>query len=447
MEVNLRELVLDMLMEVNEKNEYSHIVLSGALTKYQYLDKNQRGFVTRLFEGTLERQIELDYIIDGVSKTKVRKMKPLIRNLIRMGTYQLHYMDNVPEAAACNECVKLAKKRGFATLSGFVNGILRNIARNRESYEYPSKLTHTVEYYSIKYALPAELIEMWLEQYGQEVLEQILEGLMGERCTYIRCNTDRITPEDLSKRLEDEGVAVERVDNIEFAYRISGYDYLKNLKSFNEGLFYVQDLSSIIAGVEARPKKGWNVLDVCSAPGGKAMNVALLMEGSGQVTARDVTEYKTSMIQENCLRLGINNVKVQVSDATIKEAELEQQFDLVIADVPCMGLGILARKNDIRHKVDLGNVEEIVKLQRRILENAASYVKKGGVLLFSTCTINRRENQENVEWLIENTSLRPDKIDMSGYGIAYIEDEGGVQLLPSVAGNDGFYIARMIKNT
>lgn len=420
--VNLREIVLGLLIEVNEKNEYSHIALSQALNKFAYLEKQERSFVTRLFEGCLEKSIELDYVIDQFSKTKVNKMKPLIRNLMKMGTYQLMYMDSVPESAACNECVKLAKKRGFSTLSGFVNGVLRNIARNYKTLEYPNL--------SVKYSLPQWLIDMWIKQYGEEKTVDILEGFKGDRKTFIRCNTLRCTPSELENALEKEGVNVEKIEGVEFAFEISNYDSIGMLDSFNEGLFYVQDISSMKAGIIAEPHSGDTIIDMCAAPGGKSINAYLLADGGANITACDLTEYKVDMISENVARLGLDGIKASVWDATILDDEKIGSADIVIADVPCSGLGVLSRKNDIRTKMTPDSIKEIIELQRKILKNAAQYVKAGGKLIFSTCTINKSENEENAKWLSDNTDLE------------LIFEE---QLLPGKLANDGFYIAKLIK--
>ena len=264
--VNLRAVVLEMLLE-NEKNgEFSNYLLNNALAKYQYLEKSQRSFMAKLFIGSIERKIELDYVCNQFSKTKTNKMKPLIRVLIRMSIYQLLYMDSVPESAVCNEAVMLANKRGFSSLRGFVNGVLRNIARNKENIKYPKKSDFLL-YNSVKYSMPEWIIKMWQQEYDNETIEDILDGLFKEKRTYIRVNTNKTSPEELKLILEKEGVKV--CDTIvPYALEISDYDYLTGLDSFNEGLFQIQDLSSILAGYNSRIEKGYTVVDVCAAPGG-----------------------------------------------------------------------------------------------------------------------------------------------------------------------------------
>lgn len=444
--VNLREIVLDLLTEVNEKNEYSHIALSAALTKYAYLDKNQRSFITRLFSGCLERMLELDYVINQFSKTKTDRMKPLIRNLLRMGTYQIMYMDNVPDSAACNECVKLAKKRGFAQLSGFVNGVLRNIARNKAGIKYPSQQENPYEYYSVKYSMPEWLVRMWEKQLGTSKTAELLESFGRQRKTFIRCNTLKCTSDKLKESLCAENVCVKPVKGIDFVYEISDYDSISGLKTFADGMFYVQDIGSVIAGLASGVRNGMNVLDVCSAPGGKAVNAYLLMEGLGTVTACDLTDYKVNMIRENAGRLGLEGIIPRVKDATVFDGELSQIADLVIADVPCSGLGVLARKNDIRYKITREAIDGLIVLQRKILLNASKYLKKGGILIFSTCTINRMENEDNIIWIEENTGLKPVPLGLpEGILKNIVKDKNYVQIFPDDFGGDGFFVAKFVK--
>ena len=265
--VSVRELALEILIEVNEHGQYSHLMLRDVLDKYQFLEKAQRAFLTRLVEGTLERQIEMDYILDSFSKVKVKKMKPLIRNLLRMSVYQIKYMDKVPDSAVCNEAVKLAGKRGFRQLSGFVNGVLRNIARQKDSISYPKD---QIENYSVSYSIPKWIIEMWIKDYGKEKTKAILEGFFKEKSLWIRTNLTVISPEELYQVLSDEGVTVERSKTLDYAFAISGFDHLAGLESFQKGLFYVQDISSMMVAEAASPKEGDYVIDVCAAPGGKA---------------------------------------------------------------------------------------------------------------------------------------------------------------------------------
>ena len=286
--VDTRELALEMLIEINERGAFSHIVLRSVLDKYQYLSKQDRAFMTRLVDGTIEYMLQLDYIIDSFSKTKVRKMKPFIRNLLRMSVYQIKYMDAVPDSAVCNEAVKLAKRHKFAQLSGFVNGVLRNIARNIDSVQFDTL--------SIRYSMPQWIVDRFVAAYGEKKAEEIFKAFHNKSTISIRTNLTRCTPDELRATLEAEGVTVTAVDELNYAFVISGFDYLNGLQSFRDGLFYVQDISSMLVAQTAAPKKGDYVIDVCAAPGGKSTHIAELLRGSGHVFARDLTDNKVDMI-------------------------------------------------------------------------------------------------------------------------------------------------------
>ncbi len=427
MQVNLRNVVLDILLELNKPDAMSHIVIGQALAKYQYLDKQERSFITRIAQGTVERQIELDYIINTFSKTPVNKLKPLIRCLLRMSVYQLKYMDSVPESAVCNEAVNLAVKRGFGTLKGFVNGVLRSVARGIDAVEYPDKEKDWLQYLSVKYSVPEWIVNMWITDYPDINIEEVLNSFNKERVTYIRCNTSKLTPAEISKHLESEGVNVENT-KLDYVFKISGYDYLGELESFVSGEFQVQDISSVMAGEGDVIKPADYVIDVCSAPGGKSINAALKAY-EGCVDARDISDYKVSLIESNIDRLGINNIKTKVWDATVKDESVVEKADVVIADLPCSGLGIIGRKPDIRYHATQDKIESLVELQRKILSVVWEYVRPGGILVYSTCTVNRMENDSNVDWLCKE--------------YPYELMEPPITILPDDTHTDGFFIARL----
>lgn len=429
--VNTRELVLDILMEVNEKEQYSHLVIRDVLGKYQYLEKQERAFLTRLAEGTIEHMLEMDFIINSFSKVKVKKMKPLIRNLLRMSVYQLKYMDSIPDAAVCNEAVKLAKKRGFGQLRGFVNGVLRNIARELSNLQYPDEKLEPVRFLEVTYSVPEWIVKKWIKDYGFEKTKTICESFLKERPITIRTNLTKTTPEELKQRLETEGVIVQSVEMLPYAFEISGYDYLQSLESFQEGLFYVQDISSMMVAEMAAPKKENYVIDVCAAPGGKSSHLAEKMEDTGMVEARDLTEYKVSLIEENIERHGLKNMQAVQMDATIYDEGSVEKADVLVCDLPCSGLGVMGKKTDIRYKMNEDKQKELVQLQRQILDTVHTYVKKGGVLVYSTCTIHKDENTGNVDWFVKK----------------YPEFEvvSSEQMFPDDAYHDGFFIAKLVR--
>ncbi len=450
MRVNLRAIVLDILMELNKPDSFSHVVIGNALTKYQYLDKQERSFITRLAVGAVEKRIELDYIIDTFSRTPSAKQKPLIRAVLEMSVYQLKYMDGVPESAVCNEAVKLVGKRGFSQLKGFVNGVLRNIARNIDDIIYPDKNEDIIKYFSVVYSCPEWIIKMWAESYPADIVESMLKSFSGEKSTYIRCNTNKVTPQELKAHLRQEGVVVEDIvlnmsddavknaleGNVQSStsyiypngFKISEYDYLWDLQSFKNGEFQVQDISSMLAGEGNIIKSDDYIIDVCAAPGGKSINAALKAP-NGKVEARDVSGNKVALIESNLERLGIDNVVCKVWDAAVRDDTAAGAADVVIADLPCSGLGIIGRKPDIKYNASPQKLQSLAKLQRDILSVVWEYVKQGGYLIYSTCTVNKGENEENVKWFLDNYPFEP-------VGEC-------ITLLPGISGTDGFFIARL----
>ena len=401
--VNTRELILEILLEVTEKGQYSHLVIRSVLDKYQYLDKRERAFLTRVAEGTIQRQIELDYILDQFSKVKVRKMKPVIRAILRMGVYQLKYMDSVPASAACNEAVKLAKKKGVGQLSGFVNGVLRGVSRSLDQFTYPEESVDAVKAWSVRYSMPDWIVAQWIGDYGKERTKEILAASLLEAPITVRTNLERITPEALAERFKEEGVTAvpldtEKYPGLSYAFTISGFDHLNGLSSFKEGMFYVQDISSMMVAEYAAPKEGDYCIDVCAAPGGKSIHLAEKLRGTGHVEARDVSEQKVALIDENIKRCQLTNITAKCQDATVLDEASAGTADVLIADLPCSGLGVLRRKTDIKYRMNPEGEESLVALQRQMLSVVCGYVKPGGTLIYSTCTIHAAENEENARW-------------------------------------------------
>lgn len=432
--VNERELVMEILLCVTRDGEYSHIALRNVLSNYQFLDKKSRAFITRVTEGTLEHLIEIDYIIDQFSKVKVNKMKPVIRTIIRSAVYQLKYMDSVPNSAVCNEAVKLAVKKGFGSLRGFVNGVLRNISRNLEAVSYPDP-SDKVKWLSVTYSMPEWIVRQWLSVYEEDVVEGVLQDFLEEKPTSIRCNLHKASKEELIASLEAEQVEVRQHDKLPYALTIRGYDYLGALESFEKGWFQVQDVSSMMVSEWADPKAGDYIMDVCAAPGGKALHLADKLseaekdfEGAaGHVEARDLTPYKVGLIEENIMRTNASNISAVCQDATILDQDAVEKADIVIADLPCSGLGVLGKKTDLKYKMTPKTQTELAVLQRQMLSVVRQYVKPGGKLVYSTCTIHRGENEENAAWFAKEYPQ-----------FQLIKEQ---QMLPGRDGTDGFYIA------
>ena len=442
--INVRELIVGILLEINKEGQYSHIVLRSTLNKYQFLEKKERAFITRVCEGTQENLLRIDYIINYFSKVKVAKMKPLIRELLRSSVYQLLYMDHVPDSAVCNEAVKIARKKGFYNLTGFVNGVLRSVARDIRKVKFPER-DQLQEFLSVTYSMPEWLVERFLGEFGPEKTEKMLQAFLEEQPVTVRIRKPEAEVEQVLESLKREGATLEKAPYVDRAYYLKDYDYLSALEAFRNGSIQVQDVSSMLAGEAAAPEKDSYVIDLCAAPGGKSICAADKMEGTGMVDSRDISEYKTGLIRENIERMGLKNIKVSVKNAEEFDQESVEKADLLLADLPCSGLGVIGRKTDIKHKMTQGKIEELAKLQRSILEQAASYVKPGGVLLYSTCTVTKEENTDNVEWFVKHYPYELESIDPMICEELRSETtkKGYLQLLPGVHPCDGFFMARL----
>ena len=443
---NTREIILDTLLTLEREEEFSHRLIKAVLDKYDYLDGREKAFIKRVTEGTIERQIELDYYLNYFSSVSTKKMKPLIRCLLRMSVYQLIYMDAVPDSAVCNEACKLAAKRKFHNLKGFVNGVLRNIAKNKNALPLPDPGKDVSEYLSVKYSMPKWLVEMWMKEYGRENTVILLEGLLQIHPVSLRFRTD-LAEERQKQYLEDMrgiGCKVTESEYLPYVWLIDNVENVSGLPGFAEGAFTVQDVSSALAVEAAGIKEGDFVMDICAAPGGKSI---LASERAAKVLSRDVSDYKIAFIDENVERMGITNIATQVQDATIFDETYREKADVLIMDVPCSGLGVIGKKRDIKYHVSEESLKSIVALQKKIVENSWQYVKPGGVLLYSTCTIHCGENEERVQWIVDNFPFELENIKESLPGelqkVTVGVKDDCVQLLPGFAKADGFFFAKL----
>ncbi len=426
--VNTRNLVVDILLAVTRDGKFSHIAIRDVLDKYRYLPKQDRAFITRLSQGTIERMIELDAIINQFSKTKVKKMKPVIAAILRSGVYQLKYMDSVPDSAACNEAVKLTVKRGFSGLKGFVNGVMRNIARNLDQVKWPDAKKEPVKYLSVRYSVPEWMVQRFMDQYGMEACEKILEAFLQPHPTSVQVDIDRISMDEITESLKQQGITVKKNEQVDRALFLSGYEALDEIEEFENGMLYVQDTASMLAVELAAPKEGDQVIDVCAAPGGKSVYAARMIGAKGHVEARDLTEYKVEMIEENIERCQLSNMEAKVWDAREFDPSAEEKADVVIADLPCSGLGVIGTKTDIKYNASEEKIAELAALQQEILGVVCRYVKAGGTLLYSTCTMTKEENEDNVhKFLAEHADFELEQMRQ------YFPYEGC----------DGFFMAKM----
>ena len=440
---DMRALALDTLIDLERNRKLSHVAVRETLMRHQFLARQDRAFYTRLVEGVTERRIYLDYVIDQFSKKPAAKCKPLIRSLLRMGVYQILFMD-VPDAAACSEAVKLARKRHFAGLTGFVNGVLRSVSRGKTNITLPDPEKDYLHYLSVSTSTPEWLTALLLKEYSRTETEGMLRAFLDERALTIRTCTSRISPDRLKEKLEQEGIAVRKGYYVKNAFILEGINSLNRIAAFREGCFTVQDESSQLAVEIAKIQEGDLVLDVCAAPGGKTFHAADRVGLTGRVIARDLTENKTDLIEENKERLHASTVQIEVWDARQIDSSMIAKADLVLADLPCSGLGIVGRKNDIKYNLNPDRLSDLTALQREILSVVWQYVKPGGQMIFSTCTLLKEENEENVAWILEHTPLKPVSIEerLPEELRGRTGEKGYIQLLPGRDNSDGFFMAR-----
>lgn len=443
---NLREISLEILMEILENGVHVDTALHQTLKHYQELGRMERSFINRLVKGTVERVIELDYRIDACSTIRTKKMKPVIRQILRMSVYQMVYMEQVPDSAACNEAVKLVKKRKIYNLQGFVNGVLRAVSRQKDAFRFPDKGKDFALYLQIKYSLPSWLSGFFLSTYGKELAEKMAAYYLETSPLCVRyCGANE---KQWQEKLESSGIKAVKSEGLSYAYRLYQIDKVEQIPGYAEGEFVVQDESSMLVAHVAGIKPGMKVLDICAAPGGKSLHSALLTGENGCVIARDLTSYKVDKIKENARRMKLHHIQAEVKDALVYMEEDKEKYDVVLADLPCSGLGVIGKKCDIKYNMSLKTMEELVLLQRDILKNAVDYVKPGGCLMYSTCTVNPSENEKQVEWILHNFPLRPVplKESLPDFFAGDMGDECYLQLYPGVHQTDGFFLAKFQKD-
>lgn len=428
---NSRKIALTILNEIEASESYSNIKINQAIKEHGLLgvDKN---FVLKLVYGVLENKIRLDYYIRKLSKTRLKKIDYRILNVLRMSIFQLVFLDKVPASAVVNEGVKLTKKINYKS-TGFVNGILRNFIREQDKIQLPDKKKDKVVYYSVKYSYPDWLIERWLKAYDEVFLEGFLKANNEPPALTLRVNTLRMDRESLMKALESEGLQVKKSEFIEDGILVTDISdsALHQLEAYKKGLFFVQDEGSMLVAKRLEVAPGMKVIDVCSAPGGKTTHLAQLMNNEGEITAFDIYEHKIDRINENADRLGIDIIKATLQDAVIANEAYINYADRVLVDAPCTGFGIIRRKPEIKYNRSEKDIDTLASLQYSILETAATYLVKDGILLYSTCSIDKSEDEEVVNKFL---SHHP------GFELL---DGSTEKLFPHVDGTDGFFIARM----
>ncbi|PYG87383.1 NusB antitermination factor [Ruminiclostridium sufflavum DSM 19573] len=441
-----RETALKILYDINENSAYSNISVNKYLENSS-LKELDRAFATDLVYGTVKWLLQIDYIIEKFSSVKMKKLSPWIINILRIGIYQLLHTDKVPVSAACNTSVDLAKRYGHQSSSRFVNAVLRSIAKRIDSLPFPDK-TDMAEYFSIIYSHPKWMAEKWISLYGPEFTETLLKSNNEKPDFTIRVNTLKTSRNQLVEELHKEGVKTKEGRYGQEAIILENPSSIAKLNAFKDGLFQVQDESSMLVSRILAPEERELVIDVCSAPGGKSTHLAQLMNNTGTVIARDIHPHKLKLVEKAAARLGTDIIKTELFDACLLDEKMIGKADRVLVDAPCSGLGIIRKKPDIKYSKGSGRADELVRLQRKILSNASKYVKEGGCLVYSTCTIQPEENLENITaFLEENKAFRligfeelmPQSLKIN------TSREGYIQLYPNINQTDGFFISKMIR--
>lgn len=451
-----RETAVQVLLAV-EQGEKSHLALEEALQRNTSLDARDERFIRRVVRGTLEKRRLLDHRINQKSKMPVEKQKPRIRQILRMSAYQICFMDKTPNAAVIHEAVEMTKRAHMLGLAGFVNAVLRAVSREDN---------WTGESEEITSGIPEWLLSQWRQEYGAETTARMVTGITGgERLTFTRQEA-LVEEEKLLQSLEAEGCRVEKAAFPDSAYILTLGRPLKTLTAFQRGWIHIQDISSVLAAElavdeyrtdgskmtgrktdsqKAEEDLPVRVLDVCAAPGGKSIRMAQLLGGRAQIRACDLTAEKVERMRENLKRSGTKGVLPMVQDAREFVPAWEGKMDIVLADLPCSGLGVMGRKPEIRYLISPEQIDSLQRLQREILQNVSRYVRPGGVLLYSTCTICRAENTENADFIrkelpFESVDLRPQLPEFLQNEAS--APEGWLQLLPGVHPSDGFFVAK-----
>lgn len=441
---NAREAAFEVLYRVETDASYSNLTLDK-VQKENNLSGRDASFCTALTYGVLERQLTLDYIIRQYSSLRLKKIEPKALIILRMGVYQLLFMDSVHSGAAVNESVNLAKKLKLHKASGFINGLLRSFVRAELSYKLPDE-KDKVKYLSVKYSCPEEIIRLWLSAYPENLVEEMLASFMGRPELTLRVNTQKVSRDELKAELTGLGIKAENSPYSENALVVSSTGSVESLKPFKEGKMYVQDVSSVICTELVSPKAGEKVADVCAAPGSKSFSMALLMNDKGELHSFDLYPHKVELIRNSAKRLGITSITAQVRDALTEVTDLKEQFDAVLCDAPCSGLGVMGRKPEIRGRAALG-INSLPDLQYRILSNTANLVKSGGRLFYSTCTLNPDENNAVADkFLKEHGDFEALPLNVPANikrGVG--EPSNQLTLFPHVNGTDGFFISAFKK--
>lgn len=437
MKVNLaREIALKILYKIDKQSGYSNLVLDEYLeNERKKLTKNDIEFISKIVYGVVTWKLTLDSILEKYSKTKINKISTWIINILRMGIYQIIFLDKVPKSAAVDESVKLCKKYGFKS-ANFVNAILRKV--EKEDYLEFNQIPDKIQRISKMYSMPEWLIEEFLEEYDIQTVEEICKNSNLKPYTTIRINKLKITKDNLIKQLEEKQISYKESYLEDFIY-LEKVKNISNIDLFQKGYFTVQDEGAGIISIMLEPKQGQKILDACSAPGGKTTYIAELIKDNGEIIAWDLYPHRLELVKQNINRLGIKSIKTQVKDATILDESYIEKFDKILIDVPCLGFGVMKRKPDIKWQRNKQDIKKITKIQIQILNICSNYLKKGGEILYSTCSILKKENQDIINEFLKLRNVEKNRTEVK------FEKIMEKLILPKDK-TDGFYICKLRKS-
>ena len=439
-----RQIALTVLYKIDKENAYSNIALDEELRKNRkILNEKDIGLISEIVYGTTTWKLTLDTIIKKYSKLKIEKLSKWILNILRMGSYQIVFLDKIPKSAAVNESVNLAKRYGHPASANFVNAVLRKI--DKKDYEEMFKIEEPIEKIMKTTSTPKWLIEELLEEKTLQEVEEICKSYNEKPNLSIRVNTLKTNKDYIINELKKLKINVKQgvLEDFLLAEKIK---QIEKLEIFQKGLCTIQDVTAGLVALVLEPKEGENILDACSAPGGKTSYLAQLMKNKGKIEAWDIHPHRTKLVEETAKRLGIKIIKTNVKDATLKEENIEK-FDKILLDVPCLGTGVIRRKPDIKWKHNQTDIEKITKIQKLILKNCSAYLKEGGELVYSTCSILKKENEDIIYDFLEKEHdfiIEPIKIDKRNAFSNYCEKTGYIKVLPN-ENMDGFFICKLKK--
>ena len=438
--MNAREVALKIINEVINEGAYANIALARELGRRGLSDQDRR-FVTEIVYGTIKAGDTLDWILGHYVTRPLDKVPPVIRNILRMGVYQLFFLSRVPASAACNQAVELAKKYGHQGTIKFVNAVLRGAARSPEKVKYPEKVNDPVRYIALKHFHPEWIVQRWVDRLGADAAEELCHFNNLTPSLSVRTNMLKTDREKLLQVLAGEGVICEPSQWTPEGILCHEFPALASLASLKAGLFQVQDESSMMVAHALGPKPGEFIIDACGAPGGKSTHIAALMQNRGRLLSTDIYEHKLALTRENASRLGITIIETKAMDATTLHLAYKEKADRVLVDAPCSGLGVLRRKPDSRWRKKPDSVRDLPALQAAILNSAAECVKPGGVLVYSTCTTEPEENENIITAFLQ---IHKDfELQHTGQFLPVSQPTDMVQFWPHTDKIDGFFIARM----